>query len=163
MRGSTCRHSVTRRRARSRQEVQRPHRQQLCATAAHADFRPAGDRRDRKTCVSGILAKYFIFRDCQLHLRGLHSSFSDLSKNTALKDIILESFNHSNEEVKSAASYALGNISLGNLQAYLPFVLHEIETKPKRQYLLLHSLKEVRYVDLESGIIPLVLSSFLDC
>ena len=71
--------------------------------------------------------------------------FSDLSKNSALKDIILESFNHSNEEVKSAASYALGNISLGNLQAYLPFVLHEIETKPKRQYLLLHSLKEVRY------------------
>ena len=81
--------------------------------------------------------------------------FSDLSKNTALKDIILESFNHSNEEVKSAASYALGNISLGNLQAYLPFVLHEIETKPKRQYLLLHSLKEVRYLDLESGMIPL--------
>ena len=71
------------------------------------------------------------------------SFFSDLSKNTALKDIILESFNHSNEEVKSAASYALGNISLGNMQAYLPFVLHEIETKPKRQYLLLHSLKEV--------------------
>ena len=69
--------------------------------------------------------------------------FSDLSKNTGLKDIILESFNHANGEVKSAASYALGNISLGNLQAYLPFVLHEIETKPKRQYLLLHSLKEV--------------------
>ena len=81
--------------------------------------------------------------------------FSDLSKNTALKDIILESFNHSNEEVKSADSYALGNISLGNLQAYLPFVLHEIETKPKRQYLLLHSLKEVRYLDLESGMVPL--------
>ena len=88
--------------------------------------------------------------------------FSDLSKNTALKDIILESFNHSNEEVKSAASYALGNISLGNLQAYLPFVLHEIETKPKRQYLLLHSLKEVRYLDLVSGMVPLFLSSFLD-
>ena len=86
--------------------------------------------------------------------------FSDLSKNTALKDIILESFNHSNEEVKSADSYALGNISLGNLQAYLPFVLHEIETKPKRQYLLLHSLKEVRYLDLESGMIPLFFIEF---
>lgn len=45
--------------------------------------------------------------------------------------------------MKSAASYALGNISLGNLKEYLPFVLHEIETQPKRQYLLLHSLKEV--------------------
>ena len=45
--------------------------------------------------------------------------------------------------MKSAASYALGNIALGNLAEYLPFVLHEIETQPKRQYLLLHSLKEV--------------------
>ena len=69
---------------------------------------------------------------------------SDLSKNTNLKTAILESFNHPNEEVKQAASYALGNLSLGNLKEYLPFVLGEIETKPKRQYLLLHSLKEVR-------------------
>ena len=67
----------------------------------------------------------------------------DLSKNTGLKSTVLESFNHSSEEVKSAASYALGNISLGNLKEYLPFVLREIESQPKRQYLLLHSLKEV--------------------
>merc|ERR1711981_1549424 len=51
---------------------------------------------------------------------------------------ILESFNHSSEEVKSAASYALGNI-----KEYVPFVLREIESQPKRQYLLLHSLKEI--------------------
>ena len=60
------------------------------------------------------------------------------------KGSLLESFNHSSEDVKSAASYALGNMSLGNLQHYLPFVLNEIETRPKSQYLLLHSLKEVR-------------------
>ena len=70
----------------------------------------------------------------------------DLSKNTGLKSTILESFNHTSEEVKSAASYALGNISLGNLKEYLPFVLREIESQPKRQYLLLHSLKEVKYI-----------------
>ena len=69
---------------------------------------------------------------------------SDLSKNASLKSAILESFNHPNEEVKQAASYALGNLSLGNLKEYVPFVLGEIESKPKRQYLLLHSLKEVR-------------------
>ena len=67
----------------------------------------------------------------------------DLSKINGLKGIILESFNHPSEEVKSAASYALGNISLGNLKEYLPFVLNEIENQPKRQYLLLHSLKEI--------------------
>ena len=60
-----------------------------------------------------------------------------------LKPTILTAFNHTSEEVKSAASYALGNIALGNLKEYLPFILHEIETQPRRQYLLLHSLKEV--------------------
>ena len=32
---------------------------------------------------------------------------------------------------------------IGNLDSYVPFVLKEIETQPKRQYLLLHSLKEI--------------------
>ena len=43
-----------------------------------------------------------------------------------------------------SASYALGSVSAGNLQLYLPVILQEIEAKPRRQYLLLHSLKEVR-------------------
>ena len=68
---------------------------------------------------------------------------ANLSKLQELKPAVLNKLNHSSEEVKSAASYALGNIALGNLAEYLPFVLHEIETQPKRQYLLLHSLKEV--------------------
>jgi cullin-associated NEDD8-dissociated protein 1 len=46
-------------------------------------------------------------------------------------------------QVKSAASYALGSIAVGNLPEYLPFVLQEISSQPKRQYLLLHSLKEI--------------------
>ena len=36
-----------------------------------------------------------------------------------------------------------GNVSVGNLPKFLPFVLSEIEKQPRRQYLLLHSLKEV--------------------
>ncbi len=36
-----------------------------------------------------------------------------------------------------------GNVSVGNLPRFLPFVLQEIEEQPKRQYLLLHSLKEI--------------------
>ena len=38
----------------------------------------------------------------------------------------------------------LGIIAAGNLNLYLPFLLKEIQANPKRQYLLLHSLKEVR-------------------
>lgn len=59
-----------------------------------------------------------------------------------LKNVILRSLSASSEELKSSASYALGGIAIGNLQAYLPFILQEIESQPKRQYLLLHSLKE---------------------
>lgn len=68
---------------------------------------------------------------------------TDLSQVASLKTSLLSAFLHQSEEVKSAASYALGNVALGNLQEYLPFILHEIETQPRRQYLLLHSLKEV--------------------
>ena len=40
-------------------------------------------------------------------------------------------------------SIITGNVSVGNLHKFLPFVLQEIQKQPKRQYLLLHSLKEV--------------------
>jgi hypothetical protein len=69
--------------------------------------------------------------------------YSDLSSITNLKQVILNSFSPLSEEVKSAASYTLGSVAVGNLPQYLPFVLQEIEAQPKRQYLLLHSLKEV--------------------
>uniref|UniRef100_A0A8C8SN09 Cullin associated and neddylation dissociated 2 (putative) n=1 Tax=Pelusios castaneus TaxID=367368 RepID=A0A8C8SN09_9SAUR len=67
----------------------------------------------------------------------------NLSAQKELKTVILEAFASPSEEVKSAASYALGNISVGNLKEYLPFMLKEIGSQLKRQYLLLHSLKEV--------------------
>lgn len=70
--------------------------------------------------------------------------FRDLSGINSLKHVILNSFSSHSEEVKSAASYTLGNIAIGNLPEYLPFILQEIEAQPKRQYLLLHSLKEVK-------------------
>ena len=46
-------------------------------------------------------------------------------------------------QVKSAASHALGSVAVGNLPTFLPFILTQIEAQPRRQYLLLHSLKEV--------------------
>lgn len=67
----------------------------------------------------------------------------DLTSISELKELIIESFHSSSEEVKSAASFALGSISVGNLEAYLPFVLQQIAGRDKRQYLLLHSLKEI--------------------
>ncbi|XP_027113311.2 cullin-associated NEDD8-dissociated protein 1 [Coffea arabica] len=67
----------------------------------------------------------------------------DLSSHVQIESIIIESFQSPFEEIKSAASYALGNIAVGNLQKYLPFILDKIDNQQKKQYLLLHSLKEV--------------------
>jgi hypothetical protein len=39
--------------------------------------------------------------------------------------------------------YALGNIAVGNLPKHLAFILNQIDNRQKKQYLLLHSLKEV--------------------
>lgn len=67
----------------------------------------------------------------------------DLSSKSELKAVIVQAFSSDSEDIKAAASYALGHICVGNLNAYLPFILKEIEANTKRQYLLLHSLKEV--------------------
>jgi len=67
----------------------------------------------------------------------------DLSGDNNVRNVIFHCFNNTSEDIKSAASYALGNVSLGNLNLYLPVVLKEIDAQPKRQYLLLHSLKEI--------------------
>lgn len=105
----------------------------------------------------------------------------DLSSQPELKTVILDAFSSSSEEVrpparhrrqprrgsadwrrrcsspqvKSAASYALGSIAVGNLPEYLPFVLQEI-TASKRQYLLLHSLKEIISSASVGGLKPYV-------
>lgn len=99
--------------------------------------------------VKNLLADIKNFRDFDsvqvfaLLAVGEIGKIIDLSSVSEVKSVIIESFNSSSEEVKSAASFALGSVSVGNLIEYLPFVLSEIETRQKRQYLLLHSLKEI--------------------
>ncbi|NXS61534.1 CAND1 protein, partial [Brachypteracias leptosomus] len=81
---------------------------------------------------------------------------TNLSSQRELKSVLLEAFSSPSEEVKSAASYALGSISAGSLEEYLPFMLAEISSQPKRQYLLLHSLKEVISSSPADGLKPYV-------
>lgn len=67
----------------------------------------------------------------------------DLSSIKILPKTIIDCFAVTSEDVKSAASHALGAVAVGSLYSFLPFILEQIEVQPKRQYLLLHSLKEV--------------------
>ncbi|KAI8139309.1 armadillo-type protein [Fennellomyces sp. T-0311] len=60
-----------------------------------------------------------------------------------IQEHILELFAAQSEEVKFAAAFALGNISVGNLEIYLPLIVAQVKEQPKRRYLLLHALKEI--------------------
>lgn len=79
---------------------------------------------------------------CLLSIGEIGRHF-DLSSIDQLPQTIIECFNSVSEDVKSAASLALGAVAVGNLTTYLPLILREIESQQKKQYLLLHSLKEV--------------------
>ncbi|XP_012664685.1 cullin-associated NEDD8-dissociated protein 2 isoform X2 [Otolemur garnettii] len=59
-----------------------------------------------------------------------------------LKAVLLEALGSPSEDVRAAASYALGRVGAGNLPDFLPFLLGQIKAEPRRQYLLLHSLRE---------------------
>lgn len=66
----------------------------------------------------------------------------DLSGYKDLEAVVMGAFIANNEEVKSAASFSLGRICIGNLPYYLPGMLAQIENQTRSHYLLLHSLKE---------------------
>ncbi|KAM8758930.1 cullin-associated NEDD8-dissociated protein 2 [Rhynchonycteris naso] len=59
-----------------------------------------------------------------------------------LKAVLLEALGSPSEDVRVAASYALGRVAAGNLPDFLPFLLGQMAAEPRRQYLLLHSLRE---------------------
>jgi len=69
--------------------------------------------------------------------------FRDLSQLSRLREEILQCFSSPSEEIKTAAAYAFGSVAIGNLPKFLPALLQEMAQQPKKQYLLLHALKEV--------------------
>jgi len=82
---------------------------------------------------------------------------TDLSAQAQLQTSILACFDSSNEEIRQAASFALGNIAVGSLEKYLPQILEEIKKNPKIKYLLMHSLREiiVRQSASQEGVVAL--------
>ncbi|KAG8058202.1 hypothetical protein GUJ93_ZPchr0002g24109 [Zizania palustris] len=109
----------------------------------------AGDQKCASTIemLKGILKDDSATNSAKQHMAllclGEIGRRKDLSNHAQIENIVIESFQSPFEEIKSAASYALGNIAVGNLSKYLPFILNQIDNQQRRQYLLLHSLKEV--------------------
>lgn len=66
----------------------------------------------------------------------------DLSGMSELLGLLMGSLDMPREEVKSAASYALGGVTMGNVDKFLPLLITAIGEQPKHQYALLGALKE---------------------
>jgi len=106
------------------------------------------DTKDRDSTVARFIGELTKAKDetskhVALYSLGEIGRKTDLSAHASLQQSILAAFDSTNEETRQAASYALGNIAVGNLEKYLPQVLVEIKKNPKTKYLLMHSLKEV--------------------
>eukprot|EP01101_Sappina_pedata_P010265 TRINITY_DN6421_c0_g1_i1.p1 TRINITY_DN6421_c0_g1~~TRINITY_DN6421_c0_g1_i1.p1 ORF type:complete len:1230 (+),score=583.62 TRINITY_DN6421_c0_g1_i1:92-3691(+) len=69
----------------------------------------------------------------------------DLGSHSEIHNVVLSAFDASSDEIAiaNAASVALGDIAVGNLSKFVPIILSNIQENPKREYLLLHSLREV--------------------
>ena len=66
----------------------------------------------------------------------------DLTGNKAIYDTLVRAFNGDNDDAKSAAALAFGNIAVGNIPAYLPVILKELAADDKK-YLILTALRVV--------------------
>jgi len=79
-----------------------------------------------------------------LAIGELGKSGQDLSTSDKnLEGKVFAAFSCESESVKWAASFALGNIAVGNMQKYVPSLIAMINAHSDRQYLLLNSLKEI--------------------
>jgi cullin-associated NEDD8-dissociated protein 1 len=66
-----------------------------------------------------------------------------MSNQPEIFNSVIEHFSAEQEEVRSAAAFAAGNIAIGNLQQFLPALVNMTQGDQKKRLLALHALKEV--------------------
>ncbi|TFK28383.1 TIP120-domain-containing protein [Coprinopsis marcescibilis] len=69
--------------------------------------------------------------------------FIDMSPQGDVFSNVIQHFSSDQEEIRSAAAFAAGNVVIGNLSQFLPVIVKMVETDPKRRLLALHAAKEV--------------------
>lgn len=75
---------------------------------------------------------------------GETGKISDLSKDTTIVNRITQLISSDQEDVRQAASIALGKLALGNISHFLPQVMNAIkDPKTKHRYLYLNSIREI--------------------
>ncbi|KAF9235878.1 armadillo-type protein [Melanogaster broomeanus] len=78
-----------------------------------------------------------------LLIMGELGRFIDMSPQHQVFDNAIEHFSAEEEEIRTAAAFAAGNIAIGNLHLFLPAILKVAEHDPSKRLLSLHALKEV--------------------
>ncbi|KAI0344168.1 ARM repeat-containing protein [Trametopsis cervina] len=69
--------------------------------------------------------------------------FIDMSPQQDIFNAAIERFGAEQEEIRTAAAFAAGNIAVGNLHHFLPVIVKMVEKDPVKRLLSLHALKEV--------------------
>ncbi|KAK7001853.1 Cullin-associated nedd8-dissociated protein 1 [Favolaschia claudopus] len=78
-----------------------------------------------------------------LLILGELGRFIDMSNQQDIFRDAIEHFAGEQEEIRAAASFAAGNIAIGNLPQFLPAIVKIVKSDPKKRLLSLHALKEV--------------------
>ncbi|KAJ3873718.1 armadillo-type protein [Lentinula edodes] len=78
-----------------------------------------------------------------LLILGELGRFIDMSPQHDIFTNAIEHFSAEQEDVRSAASFAAGNIAIGNLHQFLPAIVKMVQSDAKKRLLSLHALKEV--------------------
>lgn len=71
------------------------------------------------------------------------SEFSAGQASSSVVDVLSAALDSDSRPVALAASYALGCVAIGNLPVFLPVLVGDMKKHPKRQLLLLQSIKEI--------------------
>ncbi|KAI0271714.1 TIP120-domain-containing protein [Gloeopeniophorella convolvens] len=78
-----------------------------------------------------------------LLILGETGRFIDMSPQQDVFNSAIELFASDQEDVRTAAAFAAGNIAIGNLHQFLPSIVHLVKQDDSKRLLALHALKEV--------------------
>ncbi|KAL1713631.1 armadillo-type protein [Schizophyllum commune] len=92
-------------------------------------------RKGGKAKTSTVVLSFLIL--------GEIGRFVDMSPQVDIFQAAIAHFESEQEEVRAAAAFAAGNITVGNLHHFLPAIVKLVETDTKKRLLALHALKEV--------------------
>ncbi|RDX51535.1 TIP120-domain-containing protein [Lentinus brumalis] len=78
-----------------------------------------------------------------LLVMGEIGRFIDMSPQHEIFNYAIDKFTAEQEEVRTAAAFAAGNMAVGNLHHFLPLIVKLVERDQEKRLLSLHALKEI--------------------